>query len=302
MKTSMKNPLPTLVMSTPFVLALTLAQAASAQIGLSGTNYTQDFNTIGSGLPTGWSVRTNATATSLGTSAAFPLATKSWGDGTGEFGNFASLTNNTGERATGGESPTAQAGFTNRMVGIRQTGSIGDPGAAFVLQITDTLNLSNLTFTVDLNLLRSNSASTTWTIDYAVGSSPDSFRTLGSFADPGVVGSYPTNFTLDADADNQPDNVWIRIAALSASTGGGFRDSFGIDNFMLNYEGVAVPAPIPLNIRQVGGEAVLSWANPIFNLQSAPLVTGTYTNVPRATSPHTNPIMGDLKYFRLKYP
>jgi len=57
--------------------------------------------------------------------------------------------------------------------------------------------------------------------------------------------------------------------------------------------------PIPLTIRLVGGNAVLSWTNPSFALQAAPLVTGTYTNVSGATSPYTNPISGSQKYFRL---
>jgi hypothetical protein len=34
-------------------------------------------------------------------------------------------------------------------------------------------------------------------------------------------------------------------------------------------------------------------------LQSAPTVTGTYTNVPGATSPYTNAITGSQKFFRL---
>ena len=65
---------------------------------------------------------------------------------------------------------------------------------------------------------------------------------------------------------------------------------------------LGAPAPIPLNIEQIGGDVVLTWAGSAFNLQSAPLASGTYTNIPGATSPHTNPITGDQKYFRLKWP
>ncbi|HMP84799.1 MAG TPA: hypothetical protein PKA41_19065, partial [Verrucomicrobiota bacterium] len=56
---------------------------------------------------------------------------------------------------------------------------------------------------------------------------------------------------------------------------------------------------IPLTIGQSGNNVVLSWANPAFNLQAAPAVTGTYTNVPGATSPYTNAASGSQRYFRL---
>lgn len=212
-----------------------------AQLVLTGTNYFQSFNTIAGGLPDGWAVRTNATTTSLGTVVTFPTAAKSWGDPTGEFGNFASLTNNAGSLATGGESAATQAAFTNRMVGVRQTGTFGDPGAAFVLQLTNTLGFSNFVFSAQLYLLRSNANSTTWTIQYAVGNSPVSFTTLGTFVDPGSVGVTPVSYNLGADANDQAQNVWIRVAALTATGSSATRDSFGLDNVSLGYAGPSAP-------------------------------------------------------------
>jgi hypothetical protein len=35
-------------------------------------------------------------------------------------------------------------------------------------------------------------------------------------------------------------------------------------------------------------------------LQSAPVISGTFTNLPGATSPYTNAITGSQQYFRLK--
>jgi hypothetical protein len=150
-------------------LTMWLVVSAEGQFTLTGTNYTQNFNAISNGLPPGWSVRTNATATSLGLSATFPTVVKSWVDTTGEFGNCAALTNNAGVPAVSAESSATQAMFTNRMLGVRQTKSFGDPGAAFVFQITNTLGFSNLTFSLDLSVLKSNGYSTTWTIAYCVG-------------------------------------------------------------------------------------------------------------------------------------
>ena len=58
-------------------------------------------------------------------------------------------------------------------------------------------------------------------------------------------------------------------------------------------------AAVPLNITPIPGSVVLSWTNPVFNLQAAPEVTGAYTNIPCATSPYTNPITSGQKFFRL---
>jgi hypothetical protein len=56
-----------------FVLSLiavtTLAATVQGQVAISNLGYTQDFNSIGSGLPTGWDVRIGATASGLGSAA-----------------------------------------------------------------------------------------------------------------------------------------------------------------------------------------------------------------------------------------
>jgi hypothetical protein len=58
------------------------------------------------------------------------------------------------------------------------------------------------------------------------------------------------------------------------------------------------PPPV-LNIQRLGGNVVLSWTNAAFGLQSAPAISGTFTNVPGATSPHTNSISAGQRFFRL---
>ena len=64
----------------------------------------------------------------------------------------------------------------------------------------------------------------------------------------------------------------------------------------IEYAGVQ---PVPLNAGRQSTNLVLSWLNPTFRLQSAPNVTGTFTNIPGATSPYTNPVTGAGKFFRL---
>ncbi len=219
-------------------------QSVQAQVTLSGTNYTQNFNTISSGLPPGWSVRTNASATSLGTAVTFNTAAVSWGTQTGQFANGAGTTNNSLAAAAGTESSAQQSAFTNRCPIIRQQASspfFGNPGAAFVFQIASTIGLSNLMFSVDLNMFSVQNRSTVWTVDYAVGDAPSSFTALGTYSDPGVFGATTQSYSLKSDANDQTNNVWIRIVALSAATGSGSCDTFGIDNFILNFAAPAAP-------------------------------------------------------------
>ena len=56
---------------------------------------------------------------------------------------------------------------------------------------------------------------------------------------------------------------------------------------------------VPIVVTRSGNKLVLTWTNASYLLQSAPLVTGTYTNINGATSPFTNLITGPLKFFRL---
>src|SRR5262252_8392205 len=89
---------------------------ACGQLVLSGTNYVQDFNTISNGLPVGWTVRTNATSSNLGTNATFWKSGKTWGDNTGEFGNCASTLSNAGTNFMGAEITSVQSACTNRAL------------------------------------------------------------------------------------------------------------------------------------------------------------------------------------------
>ena len=61
----------------------------------------------------------------------------------------------------------------------------------------------------------------------------------------------------------------------------------------------SIYAPIPLNIQRSGSGVILSWSDTAFALQSAPAATGTFTNIPGATSPHTNSVNTTQQFFRL---
>ena len=63
--------------------------------------------------------------------------------------------------------------------------------------------------------------------------------------------------------------------------------------------GLTLPAPA-LNIQLSGTNVILSWSTPGYSLQAATNVTGIYTNLPGATSPHTNAASSSQLFFRLE--
>ncbi len=280
------------------LLAVVVATSAPAQIVLTGTNYSQSFDDLASGLPPGWSVQTNSTANALGTDAAFTTNCTSWGTTGAQFANYASTMNN-GTNLLGTESAPVQAAFANRCLGMRQSSSFGDPGAAFVVRIANTLGFARFRLAIDLNMLSVQSRSNLWTIDYGIGANPTSFTPVWTNSDPGVFGATTVILALGRDLDDQPEPVWIRVVALSATAGGGSRDTFGIDDLVLSY-GPSGTASSPLHIELSGTNVVLTWANPSFALQAAPQVGGVFTSVPGAVSPYTNPVADTRRYFRLK--
>lgn len=58
--------------------------------------------------------------------------------------------------------------------------------------------------------------------------------------------------------------------------------------------------PVRLDFQSIDNQLVLSWSDAGFGLQSAPLASGTFTNIIGATSPYTNSFTDAQRYFRLK--
>jgi len=74
---------------------------------------------------------------------------------------------------------------------------------------------------------------------------------------------------------------------------------------ILQYAGLVPGTPpaivMPLQIKPAGTNAVLTWWVTVpFTLQSAPSVTGTFTNITGANSPFTNSIDSPARFYRLK--
>jgi hypothetical protein len=209
---------------------------------LSGTSYSQNFDGIGGGSPTGWDVYTSASSSSLGSVATFNTTISTWTEtgkiASGGFWNVASA-----DGLSSGSSSTAQNNSTDRAIGFRQIATGGfDPGAAVVLNVQNTAGLGNFALSLKIQFLADNSRSTDLVLDYRIGDSGN-FTSLGTYSDPNTFGSTTISFNSSdlSGWNNQSSDIWFRIVALSASTGTGSRDTFGIDDFSLSYSPVPEP-------------------------------------------------------------
>jgi endonuclease/exonuclease/phosphatase family metal-dependent hydrolase len=252
----------------------------SQTITLSGTQYTEAFDGIGTGLPNGWSVKTAATATTIGTDATLTTAATLWNGTSGRFNNYAS--------ADIGETGDQNAA-TDRALGVRQTGTVGDPGAAFVIKLANTTNLSafNLSFKLQ-SLDKASTRTVIWGVDYAIGDStvftpattnPAAISTGGS-----TYSNQQISVNFGSALDNKGSNVWIRVRTIATSTGAGNRPSTGIDDFALTYtngSGSNTPtiSASPVSLTFANTEGVPSEVKS-YNLQGSSL-TGDIT----ATAP-----------------
>lgn len=210
-------------------------------ITLGTSPITINFDAItASGLPAGVYVKQEATSGSLGNEATVYNGSFSnmtaWNQTSLGFKNFASATG-----LTVSSNITAQNASTNRVLGVRQTGTAGaggDPGAAFAFQLANTTGKTNLKMEFLLQSLDGISPAgrtTTWKVDYGVGADPSSFNTVTTVPATlttafGTFSSTPVTVDFGNALDNINQRVWIRIVALTPTSGGGNRASTGIDD------------------------------------------------------------------------
>jgi len=241
--------------------------AARAQATLGTSPYVQNFDNLASGLPTGFSVYTAATATSLGTAptpaqllltpsaatttSGTPHVTSPAGTSTAWTATAAGFKNVASATVLNSKATAdAQAAATNRALGVRQTGSFGDGttgvGPAFAFQIANTTGKTDFALSFKLQSLDSTSTrTTTWRVDYGTGTTPSAFTQVGTTtttpATPAVAttGQFFANNTVTASFGGALDNltgpVWIRIVAPTATTGSGSRPTSAIDDFSLTW-------------------------------------------------------------------
>ena len=214
----------------------TFGYIANAQIVLNGTFYNQNFDGIGTGLPNGWSIRTGVTASTLGTEVPLTVAATAWSNTGGSFKNFASA-----DGLTMGATTSEQSASTDRALGLRQTGTFANTEAAFIMQIANTVDKNTFELTFKLQSLDTSSPrTTTWIVDYGIGSNPTVFTPLMVVPTPLTSGNRTfSNTDVVVDMGNALDNinqpVWIRIATLVPTIGTGNRASTAIDDINLSW-------------------------------------------------------------------
>lgn len=222
-------------------LVLLFASQLSAQVTLTTSPYTQDFNSLSSGLPSGWRVMKLATNTFIGTDTTLNNPSKSLWNGTGRgYKDCASATG-----LTSAATSTEQDNSTNRALAVRQIGSFGDSGAAFVFQAVNTTGKSNFQLTFKLQSLDNTSPrTTTWVVDYATGANPSAFTTIATSPTPLTTGNNTfsnTDITVNFGTalDNISDVVTIRLTTYVKSTGSGARATTAIDDWNLSWSGTS---------------------------------------------------------------
>ena len=218
--------------------AATLA-GAHAQVLLTNGTYSEGFNSLGNAtgstsIPSGWSISNNATTSSLGTLLT-TTDRNTWADTTGGSRNVASTTGLTSSSTT-----TVQNAASNRALGYRQSGSIGDPGAAFVFNFNSTgLTISTISF--DFLTVDPQTRTTTWLAQVSINGTAWTSLTTSpvTITDSASWGLTSVSISTVPTLVDNISSGYFRLFASVASSGSGSRDTIAIDNFSLT----AVPEP-----------------------------------------------------------
>lgn len=235
------------------LLATGLAAATdAAQVEVAST-YSQNFDSLGTSLPSGWGVWLSSTTTSNGTAFAWNTA---------PVANNASATETNYFRNLPGASQTWSSGLSSgsdRALGWRAGNAASTDGS-----ITFSFaNTSGWTFdSMSFQLFTPNSAGSaaTFQFQYQVGSS-------GTFANFAPTVSYTTTTaqnpltvtTLSLSSEQlaiiggRPDQVTLRLDNIATS--GTSWNSVAIDNF--SYTASASAIPEPSTYAAIGGAVAL---------------------------------------------
>ena len=145
---------------------------------------------------------------------------------------------------------------------------------------------------------------------FSAGSTPASTNMILGIANYGRAGA-TTQFSFIVETNGLYP---MQLIYFKAQLGGGgvelYYNAANGNNVLLNdpntvgsIKAYYVVAGGPrLNISNIGTNVVLSWTDPTYSLQSAPVLTGPYTTISSSTSPYTNSITGKQEYFRLMKP
>lgn len=215
---------------------------------LSGTSYSQTFDNLGSGLPSGWRVDSLVKPSgTLGGNALnrFSSSAVSWASSTGRgFKNVASA-----DGLTSASTATDQSASTDRALGIRQVAATGwddhDTVVSVGFNINNTTGLTGFSLNFKWMSLHSGiTRSNTWLVQYGIGANPTSFTTVtttpATITGDGTFATTNVSVNFGTALDNQSQPVWIRICAADSTIGTGNRPLVAVDDFNLTWTGTAV--------------------------------------------------------------
>ncbi|MFN3410399.1 MAG: hypothetical protein ACK45B_15510 [Limisphaerales bacterium] len=123
-----------------------------------------------------------------------------------------------------------------------------------------------------------------------------------------------TTLWVDPVAESSPNVFAPDLTSTATIYGVAFRQNTGIGNLIVDdllvgstFNQVLLtlaPSPIPLNIANVGGQAVITWNDPggQFKLATGTDIFSVTNIISGATSPYTNNLGDAQRYFRLVYP
>jgi hypothetical protein len=137
----------------------------------------------------------------------------------------------------------------------------------------------------------------------AVDRNGNVFVTGGSSNDCTTIAYSAAGAPLWTNRYNGPGYAYAEGWAIGTDGSGNvFVTGFATDSAGgRDYLTIKYSSSIPyLGFQRIKNQAVLRWTNAAFGLQSGSTVNGTFTNIPGATSPYTNPIIGAQRFFRLK--
>lgn len=191
-------------------------------------------------LPSGVYLKESATSLDLGNEGT--VYTGTYSTGTAWTGTSAGFKNFASAAIGSGANQATQNAATNRALGFRQTGSVGDPGAAFAFQLANTTGKSNLQLQFNLQSLDgvTGSRTTTWKVDYGIGLSPSAFSPVTTSpatltTTNGVFANTVVTVNFGAALNNISQPIWIRIVTLTSTSGGGSRASTALDDVRFSW-------------------------------------------------------------------
>ena len=214
-------------------------------------------------------------------------------------GTLTSLTNFNGAN---GDTPNAGLTLGNDGFLYGTTAQGGAYLKGTIFRVTTNGNLTTLTSLNLTNGANPGSALTLGNDGFLYGTTSQGGDTNFNIGQGlGTVFRVSTNGSLTKLIDfNGTDGSFANAALTLGNDGSFYGTTTQGGTFDKGTVFVLIPLPPPpLNISLQSNAVILSWTNMVYGLQSAPEITGVFTNLNGVLSPYTSSITGDHQFFRL---